>query len=92
MFTYTKESDMLQEDQFCVIEFRGEKYDSRHGGAFDRGSADSYYNRPRDPHYFAGASYDSTEIHNTMMTDAQIQAYLAGYDYNEQYGGKKSWD
>ena len=31
---------MLQEDQFCRTEFEGKTYDSRHGGAFDRGSAD----------------------------------------------------
>ena len=30
--------------------FNGKVYDARHGGAFDRGSADSYYHRPRDPH------------------------------------------
>jgi hypothetical protein len=28
----------------------------------------------------------------TTLTDAEIQAYHAGYDYNEEYGDKKSWD
>ena len=28
--------------------------DRRHGGPYDRGSADSYYNRPRRPHYYKG--------------------------------------
>jgi hypothetical protein len=26
------------------------------------------------------------------MTEAQIQAYHAGYDHNEQYGGKKDYE
>ena len=28
-----------------------ERYDQRHGGPFDRGTADSYYRREFDPHY-----------------------------------------
>jgi hypothetical protein len=83
---------MLQEDQFCKIEFNGKEYDSRHGGAFDRGSADSYYNRPANPHYFAGATYSSNQILEVMMTQEQIDAYYAGYAYNEQFGDHKSWD
>lgn len=27
-----------------------EHFDKEHGSFFDRGSADSYYGRPRDPH------------------------------------------
>jgi hypothetical protein len=67
-------------------------YDERHGGAFDRGSADSYYGRPRRPHMFVGATYDSPEITKEQMTDAEVQAYLAGYQWNEQFGDKKNWD
>jgi hypothetical protein len=26
------------------------------------------------------------------LNEAEIEEYLAGYDYNEQYGDKKSWD
>ena len=83
---------MLQEDQFCKIEFNGKEYDSRHGGPFDRGSADSWYSRPRDPHFFLGDSYNSREVGVRHMTQEQVEEYLAGYDYNERFGGKKSWD
>jgi hypothetical protein len=32
---------------------RGPQFDrKRHGSLFDRGSADSYYSRPQDPHWF----------------------------------------
>jgi len=66
------------------------KYDDRHGGCFDRGSADSYYHRDRDPHYYVGATSMTPRV--TELTAEQIEAYHAGYDYNEQYGDKKNWD
>jgi len=37
-------------DQPNRFTFRGETYVVHHGDPFDRGSADSYYGRPRDPH------------------------------------------
>lgn len=67
------------------------KYDKRHGGPFDRGSADSYYGRGRNPHYFVGATYSSHEITVDKMTQEEIDAYNAGYDDNEKYGDKKDW-
>ena len=66
-------------------------FDQRHGGAFDRGSADSYYNRPRRPHMFTDATYQSMEIEERFMTREQVEAYHAGYDYNEEHGDKKNW-
>ena len=66
-------------------------YDQRHGGAFDRGSADSYYGRPRDPHWYPEGTYKGERITKDQMTPEQIQAYLAGYQYNEQFGDKKDW-
>lgn len=73
------------------VEFEGEFYVQRHGGAFDRGSADSYYHRPRNPHYFVGATYNSPRI-VPEAGSAEYQAYMAGYDWNERYGDKKNWD
>lgn len=61
-----------------------------HGGLFDRGSADSYYGRPRDPHWYPEGSYNGVKV--TDLNPIEIQAYMAGYDWNEQYGDKKSWD
>lgn len=65
-------------------------YDQRHGGAWDRGSADSYYGRPRRPHYFAGATYQSEEI-IPEPDSSEYEAYMAGYDDNEASGSKKEW-
>ena len=69
-----------------------EKYDQRHGGPFDRGSADSWYHRPRNPHFYIGDTASSPRIDQDQMRPEEIQAYLAGYQGNEQYGGKKDWD
>lgn len=68
-----------------------EKYDTRHGGAFDRGSADSYYNRPLEPHMYEGATLNSRLIRYNEMTNEQVAEYNAGYWWNEQCGDKKSW-
>jgi hypothetical protein len=72
------------------IEYRGEVYDARHGGAFDRGSADSYYGRPFRPHKFLGGTYNSPEV-IIEPEDPEYLAYEAGYEYNEEFGSKKDW-
>lgn len=61
--------------------WNGKEYDDRHGGPFDRGGADSYYRRPRRPHYFQGDTYSTVEI--TKLTPEELDAYNAGYDENE---------
>lgn len=71
-------------------EYNGKQYDSRHGGCFDRGCADSYYGRVRNPHYYIGATGTSERVED--LTTEELEAYNAGYDYNEQYGDKKVWD
>jgi hypothetical protein len=65
-------------------------FDTRHGGAFDRGSADSYYNRDVEPHYYVGGTVVSEKV--TKLTEKEIANYMAGYAFNEQFGDKKSWD
>ena len=61
-----------------------------HGSLWDRGSADSYYGRPRDPHYYPDGSYNGERI--TDLTPEQVKEYLDGYEWNEKHGDKKSWD
>jgi len=69
----------------------GPQFDRKqHGGLFDRGSADSYYSRPPQPHWYPEGSYNGEAVED--LTEAEIQEYLAGYEYNEQFGHKKSWD
>jgi len=61
---------------------------TRHGGAYDRGSADAYYHRPPEPHYFTGDTYSSTKIEKVDMSGEEVAAYMAGY--NETYD-RKDW-
>lgn len=73
-----------------TIKFDGDVYDARHGGAFDRGMADSYYGRNRDPHYYVGDTYRSDRV-KLRDTDPAYWDYLMGYEYNEQSGDRKIW-
>ena len=67
-------------------------YDQRHGGPYDRGSADSYYGRLFDPHYYVEGTGTSPRVELGDMTAEEITAYTAGYRDNEQFGNKKNWD
>lgn len=66
-------------------------YDKRHGGAYDRGSADSYYGRGFNPHYYVGATYSSDRVELADMTPEEITAYTKGYNDNEDEGNFKDW-
>ena len=71
--------------------FHAIKEYSRHGGALDRGEADSWYERPVDPHYYAGATGASEKI---MITDTESEAYdayMAGYIWNDELHAHKDW-
>ena len=65
-------------------------YDTSHGSPYDRGSADSYYNRPRDPHWWPEGTHQGRRREMAEMTAEQVQAYLAGYQDNEQSGNHKN--
>lgn len=60
----------------------------RHGGAYDRGSADAYYGREANPHYFTADTYNSTKIELEDMSKEEIAAYMAGY---EETTDRKDW-
>jgi hypothetical protein len=64
-------------------------YDKRHGGAYDRGSADSYYGREVNPHYYIGDTYQSPKVEKADMTEEEVTAYMAGY--NETPFAQKEW-
>ena len=68
-----------------------EDYDKRHGGPYDRGSADSYYGRGYNPHYFVGDTYQSEMVEMADMTAEEITAYTKGYNDNEADGNFKDW-
>lgn len=61
----------------------------RHGGLYDRGSADSYYGRPPGPHWWPLGTGNGEKI--TKLTPEERAEYMAGYEHNEKYGDKKNW-
>lgn len=71
------------------VEYNGRTYQVDHGDPFDRGSADSYYHRPRRPHK-GGVGGDSGSM-KIDLTPQEIADYMAGYDWNEANGDKKDW-
>lgn len=67
------------------------EYDTAHGSPYDRGSADSYYRRIPDPHWYPTGSYNGARIEKDQMSPAEIEAYWAGYDDNEEAGDFKEY-
>jgi hypothetical protein len=61
----------------------------QHGSLYDRGSADSYYGRPRNPHWYPNGTYRGDAV--VALSAEESAEYHAGYDYNEQHGDKKDW-
>ena len=78
-------------DTLETINFEGEKFPTFHGSPFDRGSADSYYHRPEEPHWYPNGTYNPPKVTSADMSLAELRAYYAGYRYNEAYGDKKQW-
>jgi len=62
---------------------------NRHGSLYDRGSADSYYERERYPHWWPAGTGNGECV--LAVTKEEIAEYTAGYDWNEEYGDKKRW-
>lgn len=58
------------------------QYDTRHGGPFDRGTADAYYGREFNPHYYVGGTNTSPRVELAEMTTEEIVAYTAGFNQN----------
>jgi hypothetical protein len=79
-----------QEQEKVVQALRGPEFVRKnHGSLYDRGSADSYYGRPRGPHHggVGGDSGPRVEVYD----ESSVAEYLAGYEYNERYGDKKDY-
>ena len=77
---YTGEYDAGIEDNF-----------NKHGGPFDRGSADSYYGRSKDPHYYPNGTYNEPRIVEFDMTQDEIDAYHKGFHESEADGNFKDY-
>ena len=65
------------------------RLDREHGSPYDRGSADSYYRRGRNPHYYKGATARSDLV--VELTAEELAEYHQGFDDNEASGNFKDW-
>lgn len=56
---------------------------AKHGSPQDRGSADAYYHRKYDPHWWPEGTGKGVRIEQQDMTEDQIAQYRYGYDNEE---------
>lgn len=64
---------------------------SGHGQPFDRGGADAYYGRRRDPHWWPEGTYNGDRVEAKDMSPEEIAAYHAGYDRAIADNDVKDW-
>jgi len=55
----------------------------RNGSLYDRGAADSYYRRPRNPHWWTANSEFGEKI--VKLTEEEIFEYHLGYTENTDF-------
>jgi len=63
--------------------------DRSYGSPYDRGRADSWYRRGRNPHYYPNGTHRPPRI--MELTTEQIAEYRAGYASGEADGDHKEW-
>jgi hypothetical protein len=59
-----------------------------HGSPADRGSADAYYSRQPNPHYYPNGTYNDPKITKENMTEKEISEYMTAY---ESETDRKQW-
>jgi hypothetical protein len=76
---------------FCgkiTYQIKTEENMDKHGSPADRGSADAYYGRPKDPHYWPDGSYKGKRIGPEGMTATQVREYNEAYSNEDD---RKNW-
>lgn len=81
--------EITEEKELVVRTLKGPQFNRGHGSLYDRGSADSYYGRPQEPHFYPQGTGNGPRV--TDLNESEIAEYMAGYEWNEQYGDKKNW-
>lgn len=61
------------------------------GSPYDRGSADSYYQRLPDPHWYPAGVTPRRRVEESEMTKEQIREYMLGFAENEASLNFKEW-
>ena len=60
----------------------------KHGSPQDRGSADRYYGRPYNPHWYPSGTHKGKRIGKDQMSNDEIAEYHYGFQ-NEK--NRKDW-
>ena len=82
------ETDAEQERVIKIL--KGWQFDRKqHGCLYDRGSADSYYGRPANPHYGGVGGDSGPRVEVTTVEERD--EYYAGYQDNQDSGERKEW-
>ncbi len=66
--------------------------DRRHGSPYDRGAADSYYGRDRNPHKGGVLGNPVSVERITNLTAEEVAEYDRGFEDNEAANNKKEWE
>jgi len=92
------DSDLIEDDGFITIypkEFQrgiiplSSSEIPEHGSPQDRGSADAYYSRRFDPHYYPRGTGVGERIPMTKMTADEIAQYSYGFRNEDN---RKDWN
>ena len=65
-----------------------QSFSTKHGSPMDRGSADRYYGRSFNPHWYPDGTGKGQRIALQDMTAEEIVAYTKGYNEEED---RKDW-
>ena len=60
----------------------------KHGSPQDRGSADRYYQRPYEPHWWPNGTGKGEMVQQSEMTESQIEEYHYGWANEDD---RKDW-
>jgi|TARA_B100000282_G_C31686667_1_gene469381 hypothetical protein len=60
----------------------------KHGSPQDRGSADRYYGRPYNPHWYPSGTHKGKRIGKDQMSNDEIAEYHYGFQNEEN---RKDW-
>jgi hypothetical protein len=81
---------MIKEQERVLKILKGWQWDRKqHGCLYDRGSADSYYGRPANPHYGGVGGDSGPRVEVTTVEERD--EYYAGYQDNQDSGERKEW-
>tara|TARA_B100000427_G_scaffold299292_1_gene280871 strand:+ start:447 stop:695 length:249 start_codon:yes stop_codon:yes gene_type:complete len=82
----------MEQNMEIAEKFAGQEINKAHGSPYDRGTADSWYSRPAEPHWYPMGSYNGDPIEAAEMSEFEIFCYRLGFSENEaDPAARKVW-